>query len=115
MRLSWVAEEGGIHMSEVWEQDVRRTDRLRGVRLDGGQQSTLGQEVSRKPRSVGMDCCVGLLTVGWGSFWFLFPVANFGILPIPAPAEQDDLAPTCFGCDKLFPPVHKLCILRDLS
>ena len=43
------------------------------------------------------------------SFWFLFPVANFGVLGIPAATEREthgQLATRCFGCDKPFPAVN---------
>ena len=44
------------------------------------------------------------------SFWFLFPVANYGIFGI-AEAEKEEaeekLAASCFGCDKPFPAVSR--------
>ena len=53
------------------------------------------------------------------SFWFLFPVANYGIPPIPIAQEEavsNKLSATCFGCDLLFPSVSSHpdphCVLR---
>lgn len=43
------------------------------------------------------------------SFWFLFPVANYTTLPLAIAQEEEitePLSPTCYGCDKLFPPVR---------
>ncbi|CAD6587511.1 MAG: hypothetical protein TREMPRED_004776 [Tremellales sp. Tagirdzhanova-0007] len=62
---------------------------------------------------VPTDCEVcGLMVVSSPhlarSFWFLFPVANYDIFPIPAREDQDELVSTCFGCDKVFPPMSEI-------
>ena len=102
--VSWSFEKGRVPLSSVWKQDVRGADRLRGMRVDGRVQSTSGAKVSpSSPHPVvsGID----------NSFWFLFPVSNYGVFGIPQAIEEEaenNLSPNCFGCDKPFPTVSTI-------
>jgi hypothetical protein len=71
------------------------------VWVDGGVKSAPGEKVSKTPR---FPLQYSLMEI---SFWFLFPVANYGILPLEIASDPNkQLAETCFGCDIDFPDVR---------
>jgi hypothetical protein len=94
-------------VSKVWGQDVRRPNRLRGVRTVGREQPSSGEKLpSSLPRSrLGSRVRSLSPLLGWSlpSNRLISFLPSVSLRPIPSHPPR--LEPNCHACSRPFPPL----------